>query len=627
MFYLPGLVLIPLGYLYLWPLTQRWLGRSTSPLLTGLTAVSLSIGALSVSLFWLGILPGAALTAWTTLIVVAVGLGIGFATNRDWWAPGAWRAYWLAQWKRRLGRLNLDGLLLWAIIGSLSVILIHTLYYPFIGDDALSRYGMQAQWIYTQHRLPNTVWGYPPLAPLVYAATWFAVGTANEPLAKLLSVVAGAGMLGGIYLMGRHIWDEQRALIAAALAALTPLFIRNATLPYTDIPTGFPLILSSLFAMYWWKTGALRDALAAGVLLGVALFTKQSAFTWLTGAVAVPVIWVIATRSQAMEYRWRRMLTGLAGMVLPSIFIAIPWYVRNVLLGGWINVVPIAGEYHLLGPMTGWLGLVPSLAWPGDFGPALAWVYAGGWLIGLALAARQAWSVLRAAQDSIPYDLLIAVMAVPYWLAWWMRFSFEARFLVLIIPFMALWAARPLGWLSDWLTGHVHIPKILGQFGGAILLTGLLLWGAQDRLGGVYRAVTQPFASEEDRIQRVRRDVFALAEYIRNNIDPDDSRIMVMDGALAYYLRDYDVTVSYPLRIADLEGYDYLVHSSSIYAVYSDRLGWDTSEFYAHVWDESIFEPVYESGGVHIMRILRTDLPSPAEYEAVSSPAAPAEEP
>jgi hypothetical protein len=104
--------------------------------------------------------------------------------------------------------------------------------------------------------------------------------------------------------------------------------------------------------------------------------------------------------------------------------------------------------------------------------------------------------------------------------------------------------------------------------------------------------------------------------YVRNTLDPARDRIVLMDGRMAYYLLDYDPAVMYPRQLSDLEGYDYLVHSSSIFAVYNDRLGLRDSEFYQHVFDPLIFEPVYVSDGVHVMRILRTDVPSPTEYEA-----------
>ena len=119
----------------------------------------------------------------------------------------------------------------------------------------------------------------------------------------------------------------------------------------------------------------------------------------------------------------------------------------------------------------------------------------------------------------------------------------------------------------------------------------------------------------QDEVWDFRGRLYDVVLYVRAAFDPADDRIMLMDGRMAYYLLEYEPTVMYPRRLSDLEGYDYLVHSSSIFAVYNDRLGLRDSEFYQHVFDPLIFEPVYVSDGVHVMRILRTDLPSPVEYD------------
>jgi len=613
-----ALILIPAGYLFAWPLTDRLLQYQRDrhvPLQIMLTALSLSSGLLALVLFWAGLLPGRWITGPVALGIVLAGLGGGLALNRQWITPRRWCGWWLAQWQS-LKRLDFESLLRWTLIGVGTIMLVHGLYYPFIGDDTLSRYGLQAQIIYEMQRLPETISGYPPLVPLSFVATWFAAGNTNEHLARLFPVMMALATLGAAYLLGRQLAGQRTGLLAAVILALTPLFIRNGTLEYTDIPTAFPLTLALIYILRWWNSGDGRDALLGGVLTGIALFTKQSALTWLASLAVIPALRLLVMRKLGLAGLWRQALIGWAGLLLPSLAIAGPWYLRNWLLGGPQNVIPIAGLYHLLSARLDWRGVFPSLGWAGDFGPALAPVYALGWGSGLYLAVRQGWRVIQSRSEEMPVDLILSVMAIPYWLAWWTRFSFDARFLLLILPVMAVWSTRPMLWIVERVAEKIRLPRLLWQIGGAALLLGLLVWGAHDRLGGLYRTLTRPFASETERLLEVQGRLYRQVLYVRAHIDPATSRLAVMDGRLPYYLREYEISVMYPLRLTDLQGYDYLIHSSSIYSVYGSELGWQDSEFYQHAFDPLVFEPVFEVEGVHIMRILRTDVPAPEEYEA-----------
>ncbi len=618
---LRALILLPLGYLFLWPLVDRTLRHphpggeaDASPLQIALTALALSVGLLTLAQFGLGLLPGRLLTPLSTLLVVLAGLGLGLVLNPGWLASRRWPGYWQHQW-RALARLDAPALLALTLISVLAVILVNDLYYPFIGDDVLVRYGLHAKAIYSARSLPESVHGYPPLVPLSIVSTWFAAGSQNEHLARAFAAVMAAGTLGATHLAAREALGRTGGLLAAALVALTPVFIENATLLYTDIPTAFPLTLAFFYAVRWWRTLRPRDALLAGVLAGVALLTKQSALLWLAGLAALPVLRLIAARRELPPSTG--LLWGWAAFLLPPLLIAGPWYARNALLG--TEMLPVAGLYHLLGSGAGILGLVPSLAYPQSFGWPLALVFTAGWVVGLVTTARELWQVVSARRFTSPPDfgtvtLIAALFVIPYWLAWWTTFSFDPRFLLLILPLMALWSARPLLTLLAWLPARARLPRPAWLVLGAVVLAGLLLWGAQDRLGGVYRAVTQPLATSEARFRRVKPGLADHVLYARANLNPTADRLYLMDERLAYYLADFDYTVGYPLTLADLEGYDYLFHASGLYSVYGDgRLGWEDSEFYQHAFAPAVFEPVYESGGVHIMRILRTDLPPTAE--------------
>jgi 4-amino-4-deoxy-L-arabinose transferase-like glycosyltransferase len=604
-----ALILIPLGYVFLWPLiaaAQKHWRSHASPLETMLITVSLSQALLALLLMWIGILPGAWITGLSALLIVAGFFVIGLIINPGWFAPARWRAYWIGLWGQ-IKRLDSASLVLWMIIGALWIMLIHSLYYPFIGEDTLTRYALHAKLIYLQHRIPIEVWGYPPLTALSWAVTWFAAGQVNEHLARVYSVVMAAGTIGATYLLAREIGGRKLALIAVVVLIATPMFFWNSTIDYVDVPTAFPLTLALHFAVQWWKRGALYDAVMVGILFGVALFTKQSAFTWFASFGAVPVLWLLASRRNAEPNRWKRAGLGLAGMLLPALLIAGPWYIRNIQIGTIVNVIPVAGEYHLLGRGTGAIGILPAAGWREDFGYWLVPIYVIGWGIGLFIAVKQGIQALRASLDSVPYDLLIGVAVVPYWLAWWTSFSFEARFLILVLPLMAIWAVRPVEWVLDIAAGLIRrVPVRVMRVGMGVLLLGLLLLSARERLGGVYHALTRPFWPEVERLRYTKGEMYDMVEYIRTHFEPGVDRIVSIDARLPYYLTEYHIGVAYPRHLRELEGYDYIVYSSSMTEIYSSDLGWKNSEFYTRIYRQKYFEPVFESGGVYIMKILRT---------------------
>jgi 4-amino-4-deoxy-L-arabinose transferase-like glycosyltransferase len=406
-----------------------------------------------------------------------------------------------------------------------------------------------------------------------------------------------------MYLVGREVGGRRLGLNSAVILALTPMFFQNATIDYTDIPTAFPLTLGLFYILRWWKSDSIRNALWAGILLGVALFTKQSAFTWIASYAAIYVLWLLNSRKVSSS---KIRLLSFVALFLPPILIAGGWYIRNYQLTGF--VFPISGLYHILGGHTGILGIVPPLAWIRDFGYSLTPLYAIGWVIGLGFAIRQGIDAVRFRVDTVPVHLIFGLIAVPYWLVWWQSFSFEARFLLLILPIMAIWASYTLLWLIDWLDARRAIPMLVTRSLIAVTLLAMFFFASRGHLGAVYYALTRPFASEEDRLRHIQPTLYDLATYIRSHLDPTSDHIMTMDGRLLYYLPEYSITSTYPLRLSDLSGYDYLVSTANIYGIYDGRLGWNQSEFFQHVWDSTLFQSVYESNGAHIMRILRSDV-------------------
>ncbi len=588
-----AIVLIPIGYLFFWPVISAWL-EDSSPLLNGLTAVAASMGAMGLMLMWLGLLPAPLLVLPTVLVIMLLGLGAGYLINPVWFSPQAWWVYWRGFWQQH-ANLSFKSILAWAVFGILSVILIHAVYYPFLGDDVLARYGLHAQQIYRAGYIPESVSGYPPLAALTFVWTWLVAGNQNEQLAKLFAVVMTTSTLGATYLLGRMWLNKTAGWIAVVLVALVPSYVLNSTIAYVDIPTVFPVLLSIIFIWRWWQSQHLQDVIVAGTLIGTALLIKQSALTFAASMLGVILLYLVAKRGHNAK---QALLALLIVIVLPTL-IAGPWYLRNYLLGQ--TVLPVAGEYHLLNSSSSLRRVLVPYALREEFGVVISEVLTVGFVVGVLLAGYELVQVVRGKIADMPVHLVFAGFVLPYWLAWWLYFSFDPRFILLILPFFGLWCAFIIMRLSKRFT--MQVPQIVWRTVLLAVLALLAYQAVESRLGGVYHTLTDPFASNVARLQRAKSRFYGVIDYVRQNIDPEENRIMLMDGRMAYFLPEYDVVVSYPLDLRQLDDFDYLVHSSGFKPIYESELGYATSEFYLRVWSTRYFDPVFDSDGVHVMGI------------------------
>jgi hypothetical protein len=579
--------LIAAGFLFLWPLVSRWLGHDN--LLTLLTAFGLSIGLLSLwsfALAWLGVL-----SIWPVLGLVAIFWALGFAFNRSWfrfaWLHPALKTAW-----GTLVPLDLAGLALLVIILSLSVILVNNLYYPFLSDDTLTRYALEARLVYEGGSLPDDLQGFPLLVPLSFAYTWLVGGAVNDHLARLVSFAFGAGMLGTTVLLGRRLGGRLCGLLAGAILATTPIFVGWSATGYTDIPTGFYVALAGLFALRWSQDGALRDALLAGVMVGLALWAKQSAFIILASLVGVAGLRAIVSRDL------RAGLSGLSLFLLPSLVIAGPWYLRNYFQSGTAGVLVLPGEFHLLGVKPRLGGLTPALQYPFDFGLGLVPLYASGLAFSLWRSIKGGWAALRGRGEWPLPDLVGWIVWSPYWLAWWIRFSFTSRFLMVVIPFYAIWAAWPLSWLAgrgSWAKKRNWLAVPLAAL--------LLLMGTRTQLGAIGYVVLRPFASDAAKLTRAKDDLYPTVLWLEQNLEPD-AHVLSMDARLRYYLPQYDIVSGFPLSFEQISTYDYVVDYSGTTSLYQ-TLGWTGTDYWLHRRDPHYFEEVFDGGeGSEIFRVL-----------------------
>ncbi len=260
----------------------------------------------------------------------------------------------------------------------------------------------------------------PPLHYLLGAGIFRLTGGDLLPL-RLLSLALGALFIGLIYAIVRLVFPGQPALAlgAAAFTAFLPMHVAQAASVNNDALAEVLLAAILLLSICYVKLTILGprfpgawDALAIGLLLGLALVTKVSAYVAIPAALAAPLIAWYEDKPSGTDHR--SPVTAYLLILLPALLIALPWYVRNAQVYGHLDI--LARSWHdqvvvgqlTTGELLAQAGLAAVLerflVWShssfwGVFGWMGVWmdarVYTAALAFGLAVAAGCLWQVMR----------------------------------------------------------------------------------------------------------------------------------------------------------------------------------------------------------------------------------------
>ncbi len=222
---------------------------------------------------------------------------------------------------------------------------------------------------------------YAPLFFYLSALVSHAVGV-NLVAPRLVSLMAS---LGAAALVGYLVWGETRRTLLAIVAA--GLFISTTALSSLslDLARVDPLCLFLLLAAIAAARTAQRQSaapaawlnLASGVLTGLAVLTKQTAFT-----MAAPLVLVAV-----FDRRWLSALTFLAGALATTALGALLLYAQ---FGSWVEyfLVRLPRQHTLTADQFG--GFWTDKLLPGG---TILLLFAGVFLIGRAL--RRDYTLVR----------------------------------------------------------------------------------------------------------------------------------------------------------------------------------------------------------------------------------------
>lgn len=384
--------------------------------LIAVLTLAIASGALSLILFWESVI-GISLTfnavAFPYLVLMLPGIIVLFRTPPRFTRP----------------HLNnrREGAALLLILLIAAAVLFNAIYYPLYADDTLGIYRPAALPIFYEGRIDPLIGAeslyrtYPILVPSLYALGYMASGWENDYLAKLIPALLSLGCLPAVYLLAKRLSGRTAAgWIAALLLAITPAFGRWASSGYVDLPMAFFYLLAAYYALRLSQQRTLHDARLAGVMIGLAVTTKNAAL------LGVPLLgaWLIFLLIQK-RITLAHLLNSLAACAL----IGAPWYIRNLIGAGFIM------------PATAWTdqaqrtiaNLLVFITRPENFGVA-------GVIVTIALVPLIV-NLFRVRRATFTPALLIAGFALPFFAAWWLFVSYDPRFLLLFLPLLIAYAA------------------------------------------------------------------------------------------------------------------------------------------------------------------------------------------
>jgi len=287
---------------------------------------------------------------------------------------------------------------------------------------------------------PDYAYGHLPLY-LLAGATRLSGGADPLLVGRALAALFDLSAVALTFVLGRRVYRERVALVAAAFVAVMVLHVQQAHFYTADALLPFFVLGTLLFAVRLAQGGGTGrrsvDAWLTGAWAGLALGTKLSA-----AFLALPVAVALGTLKRN---RWKGALRSGGGALLafaftnPFALLACPVFWRNVveqaaMARGALDL-PYTRQFHGTWPYV--YPLVQQLRW------------GMGWPLGLLACGGLAQAVWRAVREPpSPGEWVLLAWVVPSLAFVGALYAKFPRYLLPVTPLLALYAARTLCSLS-----------------------------------------------------------------------------------------------------------------------------------------------------------------------------------
>jgi YYY domain-containing protein len=334
------------------------------------------------------------------------------------------------------------------------------------------------------------VYGTFPIFLVRYLAEWTGftgydeihlLGRAVSASFDLISIVI-------VYFLGERLFNRRVGLLGALFTALSVLLIQHSHYFVVDSIANTFILLGLYFAVGIMRDGRFRDYASFGVMLGLAVSSKISAFPLAAAAALAAWFYVQSSANAQLEQRFKRAVIYLVAAAVVSLIIFRIFQPYAFSGPGFFDVKPesrwLANMAEIREQQRGNTDAPYALQWAdrpqGIFSFKNLVLWGMGIPLGLVAWLGWAWAAVQMVRGQWKKHALLVAWTGGFFIWQSIGFTMAMRYLIPIYPTLALFA----GW------GLVEAWDLRGRFSGrrrqligaatvltgAIVILGTLLW-------------------------------------------------------------------------------------------------------------------------------------------------------
>jgi 4-amino-4-deoxy-L-arabinose transferase-like glycosyltransferase len=137
---------------------------------------------------------------------------------------------------------------------------------------------------------------------------------------RLISALAGTGIVAAVYLIANALYGHRAALLGGVLAAVSPLLVGYAGAVYSETPYMCCVMLGVYFGLRTIEFSAYRNAIFTGLWFGLAYLIRPEGIAYLGLAIVA-----VAVAAAVKRVDWRRAAATSGAVLVTGIVVAAPY--------------------------------------------------------------------------------------------------------------------------------------------------------------------------------------------------------------------------------------------------------------------------------------------------------------